>query len=328
MCPCRFPSTVRCLSTRRRWQPESLAEGALCVVCLFILCPSRCESTAEDDTTASSKSSTNNLSTNHDRHPHHPRSHLKTSALMNSNSNPLTSQHQQLLAQLIRMKHLKKSQLLSNSSPLSHLLQSPFQTSSTRAVPNDVNDSFEQKVKRFKASHRKTNQVSCLTLVISFHRLCLCRRTNSLSCYHLPPLPQHRRFTMQLCQRHPHRHNRSLNVYHKAILLTHRRHNKPVDVVRRICRLEHRNQAKVIAISSPVTFCHWQIARRAVQCCSKLNFSKSQENCNRKRYGRLARTINLTLSLRRNLKITLTIELFCKMVHPSCRILTKLSLID
>jgi hypothetical protein len=153
MCTRSFPSTVRCLSTRRRWQPESLAEGALCVVCLFILCSSRCDSKPDDD--AASLSS---LSTNADRshtQQHHARSRLKTSSLMNSNQNLTATQHQQLLAQLLRIENHKKNHL--STSTLASLLQKPIQS---RSLSVDPNDPLQQKVKRFKSSHKKTNHVS------------------------------------------------------------------------------------------------------------------------------------------------------------------------
>lgn len=145
-----FPSTVRCLSTRRRWQPESLAEGALCVVCLFILCPSRCDSKADDDTVS--------LATNADRSSHashqHARSHLKTSSLMNSSHNLTAAQHQQLLAQLLRIDNQKKNHL--STTTLASLLQKPIQS---RSLSVDPNDPLQQKIKRFKSSHKKINHV-------------------------------------------------------------------------------------------------------------------------------------------------------------------------
>ena len=46
--------------------------------------------------------------TNRYRHQHHTRSYLKTSSLMNSNSNLMTTHHQQLLSQLMRIENQKK----------------------------------------------------------------------------------------------------------------------------------------------------------------------------------------------------------------------------
>jgi hypothetical protein len=71
---------------------------------------------------------------------------------MNSNSNLTPTQHQQLLAQLIRMENHHKK----NQSTLASLLQTPIQS---RSLSNDPNDPFQQKIKRFKASHKKTNHV-------------------------------------------------------------------------------------------------------------------------------------------------------------------------
>lgn len=108
----------------------------------------RCECKADDDT----------LSTNHIR------SHLKNSALMNSNSNlHHPTPHQRLMAQLIRIENQKKGHL--SSSTLASLLQTPIQT---RPVSTDLTDPFQQKVKRFKASHKKTNHVRSIFL-------CLCQ---------------------------------------------------------------------------------------------------------------------------------------------------------
>lgn len=100
----------------------------------------RCECKADDDT----------LSTNPIR------SHLKTSSLMNSNSNPLQpTPHQRLMAQLLRIENQKKNHL-SSTTTLAGLLQTPIQA---RTLNNDLNDPFQQKVKRFKASHKKNNHV-------------------------------------------------------------------------------------------------------------------------------------------------------------------------
>lgn len=71
---------------------------------------------------------------------------------MNSNNNMISNHHQQLLSQLIRIENQKKNQ----SSTLASLLQSPLQS---RSLSTDPNDPFQQKIKRFKASHKKTNHV-------------------------------------------------------------------------------------------------------------------------------------------------------------------------
>lgn len=64
----------------------------------------------------------------------------------------ISNHHQQLLSQLIRIENQKKNQ----SSTLASLLQSPLQS---RSLSTDPNDPFQQKIKRFKASHKKTNHV-------------------------------------------------------------------------------------------------------------------------------------------------------------------------
>jgi len=43
-----------------------------------------------------------------------------------------------------------------STSTLASLLQTPLQS---RSLLNDLNDPFQQKTKRFKASHKKTNHV-------------------------------------------------------------------------------------------------------------------------------------------------------------------------
>ncbi len=85
---------------------------------------------------------------------HHARSYLKTSSLTNSNSNLISTQHKQLLSQLIRIENQKKNHL--STLTLASLLQTPLQS---RSLLNDLNDPFQQKTKRFKASHKKTNHV-------------------------------------------------------------------------------------------------------------------------------------------------------------------------
>ena len=151
MCPVHFSSTVRCLPTDG-WQPERL-ERALCVVSLSILCSSRCESKLDDEATAASSSiySSLTLPTNHDRHSHHhARSSLKTSTLLNSTSGLTATQHQELLARLIRLENHKKSHL--SSSTLAGLLQTPIHSQHVRSLSNDSNDSLQPKLKRFKGS--------------------------------------------------------------------------------------------------------------------------------------------------------------------------------
>ena len=152
MCPVHFSSTVRCLLTQG-WQPERLVERALCVVCLSILCSSRCESKPDDEATAATSSiySSVTLPTNHDRHAHHhARSSLKTSALLNSTSGLTATQHQELLTRLIRLENHKKSHL--SSSTLAGLLQTPIHSQHVRSLSNDSNDSLQPKLKRFKGS--------------------------------------------------------------------------------------------------------------------------------------------------------------------------------
>jgi hypothetical protein len=73
---------------------------------------------------------------------------------MNSNSNLTPTQHQQLLSQLIRIENHKKNQL--STSTLASLLQTPIQS---RSLSNDPNDPLQQKIKRFKSSHKKSNHV-------------------------------------------------------------------------------------------------------------------------------------------------------------------------
>jgi hypothetical protein len=70
---------------------------------------------------------------------------------MNSNHHLSTSQHQQLLSQLMRIENQKKNHL--STSTLASLLQTPIQARSVSTDP------FQQKIKRFKTSHRKPNQV-------------------------------------------------------------------------------------------------------------------------------------------------------------------------
>jgi hypothetical protein len=83
---------------------------------------------------------------------------------MNSNNNNLiTTQHQQLLSQLIHIENKKKIQL--STSTLASLLQTPLQS---RSLLTDLNDPFQQKIKRFKTSHKKTNHVCLKEFFILF----------------------------------------------------------------------------------------------------------------------------------------------------------------
>jgi hypothetical protein len=72
----------------------------------------------------------------------------------NNNNNLISSHHQQLLSQLIRIENQKKNHL--STSTLTSLLQTPIHS---RSLSNDLNDPFQQKIKRFKSSHKKTNHV-------------------------------------------------------------------------------------------------------------------------------------------------------------------------
>jgi hypothetical protein len=116
----------------------------------------RCESKADDETLSTIQSSNTSLSNNHTR------SLLKTSSLMNSNSNLISTQHQQLLSQLMRIENQKKNHL--STSTLASLLQTPIQS---RSLSFDSNDPFQQKIKRFKGSHKKTNHTDKLTQLLS-----------------------------------------------------------------------------------------------------------------------------------------------------------------
>ncbi|CAF3672408.1 unnamed protein product [Rotaria socialis] len=129
--------------------------------CALAIFQARCESKPDDETTSTTQSSTSSLSTNHDRH-HHARSHLKTSSLMNNNSNLTAIQRQQLLTQLLRIENHKRNPL--TSSTLTSLLQTPVQS---RSLSNDSNDLFQRKIKKFKSSHKKSNQTDKLTQLLS-----------------------------------------------------------------------------------------------------------------------------------------------------------------
>jgi len=103
--------------------------------CALAIFQARCESKPDDETLSTIQSSISSLSTNH-----HSRSYLKTSSLMNSNNNLITSQHQQLLSQLLRIENQKKNHL--STSTLASLLQTPIQS---RSLSIDPNDPFQQK---------------------------------------------------------------------------------------------------------------------------------------------------------------------------------------
>lgn len=107
----------------------------------------RCEAKADDELPSSTTT-------------HQSRSYLKNSSLMNSSTNlTSTQQHQQLLAQLLRIENQKKIHTLTS------LLQTPIQS---RSLSTDPNDPLQQKVKRFKSSHKKSNSVRILnSLLIS-----------------------------------------------------------------------------------------------------------------------------------------------------------------
>ncbi|CAF3404982.1 unnamed protein product [Rotaria sp. Silwood1] len=127
--------------------------------CALAIFQARCDSKLDDETTSTNQSSTSSLPTNHDRY-HHIRSHLKTSSLMNSNSNLTTIQHQQLLTQLMRIENQKKNSL----TTLASLLQTPIQSQS---LSTDSNDPFQRKIKKLKTSHRKINHTDKLTQLLS-----------------------------------------------------------------------------------------------------------------------------------------------------------------
>ncbi|CAF1028851.1 unnamed protein product [Rotaria magnacalcarata] len=129
--------------------------------CALAIFQARCESKPDDETTSTTQSSTSSLSTNHDRH-HHARSHLKTSSLINNNSSLTAIQRQQLLTQLLRIENHKKNPL--TSSTLAGLLQTPIQS---RSLSNDSYDPLQRKIKKFKSSHKKSNQTDKLTQLLS-----------------------------------------------------------------------------------------------------------------------------------------------------------------
>jgi len=110
---------------------------------IYISC--RCEAKADDELSSSILT-------------HQSRSYLKTSSLMNSNTSLSSSQHQQLLAQLLRIENQKKAHTLTS------LLQTPVQS---RSLSIDPNDSLQQKIKRFKSSHKKSNSTDKLTQLLS-----------------------------------------------------------------------------------------------------------------------------------------------------------------
>ncbi|CAF1407164.1 unnamed protein product [Adineta ricciae] len=125
--------------------------------CALSIFQARCESKSDDEIASPAS-----LSTHPDRNRHHARSHLKTSSLMNSSQNSMPTHHQQLLTQLIRLENHKKNHLSATS--LASLLQSPIQS---RSLSIDPNDSLQQKIKRFKTSHKKTNHTDKLTQLLS-----------------------------------------------------------------------------------------------------------------------------------------------------------------
>ncbi|CAF0922089.1 unnamed protein product [Rotaria sordida] len=129
--------------------------------CALAIFQARCDSKLDDETTSTNQSSISSLSTNQDQY-HHTRSHLKTSLLMNSNSNLTNIQHQQLLTQLIRIENQKKNSL--TTSTLANLLQTSIKS---RSLSMDPNDPFQRKIKKLKTSHRKMNHTDKLTQLLS-----------------------------------------------------------------------------------------------------------------------------------------------------------------
>ncbi|CAF1140966.1 unnamed protein product [Adineta steineri] len=83
-------------------------------------------------------------------------------AIFQARNNLTPTQHQQLLAQLIRIENQKKNHV--PTSTLASLLQTPIQS---RSLSIDPNDPLQQKIKRFKASHKKTNHTDKLTQLLS-----------------------------------------------------------------------------------------------------------------------------------------------------------------
>lgn len=163
---------------------------------LFYAFFSRCEAKADDEILPPTPSSTN----------HHSRSYLKTSSLMNSNTNLTSSQHQQLLTQLLRIENQKKNHTLAS------LLQTPIQS---RSLSIDPHDSLQQKIKRFKSSHKKSNQVKRLHLLKKKSKsLLLPRLINSRNYYLHRQHPQHLMYIRYLFH-----HNRFSNDCPRPMLL-------------------------------------------------------------------------------------------------------------
>jgi hypothetical protein len=160
-----------------------------------------------DDDTATTRSSSCMLSTDH------ARSHLANTSLINSQDRSISIEHQQLLAKLIRMKNQKKK----------HSLSSAVIKTSVESTSTDVNDVSRQKIKRFKSSHRKIRQVNdrasrfFLSLSVDSRRI-----SQHHSYFHLRIVYQ-LLATIYLCQQYGQYHNRLLNNYHQATLSIHRR---------------------------------------------------------------------------------------------------------
>ncbi len=62
----------------------------------------------------------------------------------------------------MRIENQKKNHL--STSTLASLLQTPIQA---RSLAFDPNDPFQQKIKRFKASHKKNNNHVCLNIIFA-----------------------------------------------------------------------------------------------------------------------------------------------------------------
>lgn len=128
--------------------------------CALSIFQARCECKADEDPVLLASTSNNvTLPSNNDRQtsvPHHPRSSLKTSLLMNSTNHLTNTQQQQLLMKISRFDQQKKASL--SSSTLASLLQAPIQQQ-TRSLSNDSDDSLQPKLKRFKGSNSSSKKL-------------------------------------------------------------------------------------------------------------------------------------------------------------------------
>ena len=148
----------------------------------------RCELNATDDEITVKQRSTTKVSNNslsRIRPDLKPTSSL-SSAWPSSSSLKTSSPQQQLLAQLIRLEQQKKTTkpiLATSSQSIADLLQTPL-----KSLSSDLNESSEQKTKRFKSSHRPSLQVKSRTkFIVEFHVMCILsfdRPINSHNCYH------------------------------------------------------------------------------------------------------------------------------------------------